>query len=202
MVPMTDPVLATDGFTYERSAIEQWLRDHTTSPMTRQPMRANTLTPNRNLKDSIARWMAGETKTEKTKSSVKTTSVSGRAKTPTPKTKSKSTKSASPSAPLLDFTYQNDYEIAIAIAQSEQIESSQATQMQKSKTPLLQAHTQTQAQGYTQTQAQVHTPPLRMYIDENAMTPEQKKKCMVFLCTFLIFTLFIIFMVHFVNWYR
>jgi len=33
---MRDPVLATDGYSYERSAIEQWLRTHNTSPMSNQ----------------------------------------------------------------------------------------------------------------------------------------------------------------------
>ena len=31
---MVDPVVAMDGFTYERYAIERWFRDHNTSPMT------------------------------------------------------------------------------------------------------------------------------------------------------------------------
>ena len=31
---MTDPVITEDGFTYERSAIEHWLKDHDTSPKT------------------------------------------------------------------------------------------------------------------------------------------------------------------------
>ncbi len=33
---MTDPVVADDGHTYERSAIEQWFKDHNTSPVTRE----------------------------------------------------------------------------------------------------------------------------------------------------------------------
>jgi hypothetical protein len=33
---MRDPVLASDGYSYERSAIEQWLRSHDTSPMSNQ----------------------------------------------------------------------------------------------------------------------------------------------------------------------
>ncbi len=31
---MTDPVIAMDGYTYERSAIQKWLEQHSTSPMT------------------------------------------------------------------------------------------------------------------------------------------------------------------------
>jgi len=38
---MTDPVIFPDGYTYERSAIEEWLKKHANSPYTRQPMQAN-----------------------------------------------------------------------------------------------------------------------------------------------------------------
>jgi len=31
---MIDPVIAADGFTYEREAIELWLQGHDTSPRT------------------------------------------------------------------------------------------------------------------------------------------------------------------------
>ena len=34
--PMLDPVCAEDGFTYERTAIERWLEDNDTSPMSRE----------------------------------------------------------------------------------------------------------------------------------------------------------------------
>ena len=33
-----DPVLAKDGYTYERKAIQDWIRNHGTSPMTREPL--------------------------------------------------------------------------------------------------------------------------------------------------------------------
>lgn len=33
---MVDPVIAADGFTYERSAIVEWLQQHETSPVTDQ----------------------------------------------------------------------------------------------------------------------------------------------------------------------
>mmetsp|Transcript_37104 Transcript_37104/g.67200 ORF Transcript_37104/g.67200 Transcript_37104/m.67200 type:complete len:475 (+) Transcript_37104:117-1541(+) len=46
---MKDPVIAQDGHTYDRSAIEMWLRNHTTSPKTGQEM-ASVLIPNHNLK--------------------------------------------------------------------------------------------------------------------------------------------------------
>ncbi len=35
---MQDPVVAADGYTYERHAIEQWLGAHRTSPMTNERM--------------------------------------------------------------------------------------------------------------------------------------------------------------------
>ena len=41
-----DPVIADDGHTYERSAIIQWLRGASTSPMTRQSMSLDSLRPN------------------------------------------------------------------------------------------------------------------------------------------------------------
>ena len=43
------PVLAPDGYTYEKEAIERWVRDHGNSPVTRQSMRFDQLTINRAL---------------------------------------------------------------------------------------------------------------------------------------------------------
>ena len=43
------PVLAPDGYTYEKEAIERWVRDHGNSPVTRQTMRFDQLTINRVL---------------------------------------------------------------------------------------------------------------------------------------------------------
>ena len=44
---MTDPVIGTDGHTYERSAITEWLTtQHPHSPMTRVPMTVGDLKPN------------------------------------------------------------------------------------------------------------------------------------------------------------
>lgn len=44
--PMDDPVLATDGNIYERTAIEKWLQTNQKSPLTRAPMNASELIPN------------------------------------------------------------------------------------------------------------------------------------------------------------
>ena len=54
---MEEPVLAADGFSYERSAILQWLQlGHTTSPMTNQPLQHPGLTNNRALRAAIQQW--------------------------------------------------------------------------------------------------------------------------------------------------
>jgi hypothetical protein len=54
---MHDPVVAADGFTYERSAISRWLhvQGMRRSPMTNQPMEA-VLVPNHSLRSSIMEW--------------------------------------------------------------------------------------------------------------------------------------------------
>ena len=54
---MKDPVIGSDGHTYERSAIEQWLRQEGTSPITRQTMNRTDLTTNIALRDTIESMM-------------------------------------------------------------------------------------------------------------------------------------------------
>jgi hypothetical protein len=50
---MEEPVLAADGITYEKRAIEEWFqRGNAKSPMTNQSIET-TLTPNINLKQAI-----------------------------------------------------------------------------------------------------------------------------------------------------
>lgn len=53
---MEDPVIAADGRSYERSAIEEWLELHTTSPMTNKVLSHRWLTPNLALKNLISDW--------------------------------------------------------------------------------------------------------------------------------------------------
>jgi Mg-chelatase subunit ChlD len=53
---MTDPVIGSDGHTYERSNIEHWLRANSDSPMTRRPMTMADLNPNFALRSAIERW--------------------------------------------------------------------------------------------------------------------------------------------------
>lgn len=52
-----DPVVGSDGYTYERSAITTWLTQHATSPQTRQPMSLSSLTQNWALRHLIAEFM-------------------------------------------------------------------------------------------------------------------------------------------------
>ncbi|GMH47280.1 hypothetical protein TrRE_jg7600 [Triparma retinervis] len=47
---IADPCIASDGHTYDRAAIERWLRSHKTSPKTGQPLEHTHLVPNHNLK--------------------------------------------------------------------------------------------------------------------------------------------------------
>lgn len=57
---MTDPVVDHEGNTYERSAIVEWLRNHDTSPITRNPLDISQLIPNRALKSLIEDYIAAQ----------------------------------------------------------------------------------------------------------------------------------------------
>lgn len=61
---MVDPVLAVDGISYERSAIEQWFAakrgGYVTSPVTNQRLKARNLVPNIALRKLIQDYVAGE----------------------------------------------------------------------------------------------------------------------------------------------
>ncbi|CAF4085472.1 unnamed protein product [Adineta steineri] len=50
-----DPVTAADGHTYERQAIVRWIKEHGTSPLTRQPLNIDDLMPDYDVKDIIDR---------------------------------------------------------------------------------------------------------------------------------------------------
>jgi hypothetical protein len=56
LMPMTDPVICSDGWTYERSAILGWLEGTGagTSPMTREDCKI--VARNRALLEAIAEW--------------------------------------------------------------------------------------------------------------------------------------------------
>jgi hypothetical protein len=51
---MQDPVLAMDGHTYERVAIEDWLRRSRASPRTGAPLITELLIPNHAVRAIIA----------------------------------------------------------------------------------------------------------------------------------------------------
>jgi hypothetical protein len=53
---MTDPVFASDGFTYERDSMEKWIKAHGTSPRTGEPLEHNFLMPNMMARQMIAAW--------------------------------------------------------------------------------------------------------------------------------------------------
>lgn len=53
---MRDPVIDSEGHTYERTAIVQWLQTNPRSPITRKPMTVADLKPNRALAEAIDRW--------------------------------------------------------------------------------------------------------------------------------------------------
>ena len=56
MILMEDPVVGSDGRSYERSAIEEALKRDPRSPLSREPMKASSLRPNYALKSLIERY--------------------------------------------------------------------------------------------------------------------------------------------------
>ncbi|XP_072468217.1 WD repeat, SAM and U-box domain-containing protein 1 isoform X3 [Notamacropus eugenii] len=55
---MKEPVIASDGYSYEKEAIESWIsKKKRTSPMTNLVLPSLVLTPNRTLKMAIDRWL-------------------------------------------------------------------------------------------------------------------------------------------------
>ena len=55
---MQDPVIASDGYTYDRKSIEEWLRNNEKSPMTLLKLEKydKNFIPNRSLKSAIESW--------------------------------------------------------------------------------------------------------------------------------------------------
>lgn len=53
---MKDPVMLSDGHSYERSAILKWLKDHKTSPVTNLPLAHTRVTDNHTLRGAIAEF--------------------------------------------------------------------------------------------------------------------------------------------------
>ena len=52
-----DPVTAADGHTYERVAIEEWLKTKGTSPMTQEPLTDTRLIPQYTVKKLVCAFM-------------------------------------------------------------------------------------------------------------------------------------------------
>ncbi|CAH8385973.1 unnamed protein product [Eruca vesicaria subsp. sativa] len=53
---MHEPCVAADGYTYDRRAIEEWMADHRTSPVTNLPLQNINLLPNHTLYAAIVEW--------------------------------------------------------------------------------------------------------------------------------------------------
>ena len=53
---MSDPVIATDGHTYERKAILQWIERKATSPKTGEPLTTPQVFPNHLIRGMILEW--------------------------------------------------------------------------------------------------------------------------------------------------
>eukprot|EP01006_Ploeotia_vitrea_P015748 TRINITY_DN46051_c0_g1_i1.p1 TRINITY_DN46051_c0_g1~~TRINITY_DN46051_c0_g1_i1.p1 ORF type:complete len:1001 (-),score=83.28 TRINITY_DN46051_c0_g1_i1:152-3154(-) len=59
---MADPVVASDGHTYDRSSIESWMRKCRTSPVTFDPFPSAVLKPNTVLCGKIGQWRKEQAK--------------------------------------------------------------------------------------------------------------------------------------------
>ena len=58
---MADPVSTSDGFSYEREAITEWLRGgQSTSPLTGAPLDHAQLVPNHALRSAIQQYVADQ----------------------------------------------------------------------------------------------------------------------------------------------
>lgn len=53
---MEDPVIASDGITYNRSEIEEWFKKHHTSPKTGEILKSKGLIPNISIRNAIEEW--------------------------------------------------------------------------------------------------------------------------------------------------
>ena len=51
---MQEPVIAADGHTYDRLAMEQWLQQHDTSPVTGSMLQHKRIVPNFIIKNVMA----------------------------------------------------------------------------------------------------------------------------------------------------
>jgi len=57
---MSDPVIAADGYSYERKCIENWMFENDTSPMTDEALKHKDVLANHQLRGQIQSWMEQE----------------------------------------------------------------------------------------------------------------------------------------------
>ena len=57
--PMQDPVIAADGFSYEREALERWFEKRSISPMTRQKI-PTAMISNHTLRNTVTELVEAE----------------------------------------------------------------------------------------------------------------------------------------------
>ena len=57
---MTDPVVASDGITYEREDIQEWMNKSNISPWTNEAFETRDLTPNLLVNQLIQQFALGE----------------------------------------------------------------------------------------------------------------------------------------------
>lgn len=55
---MEEPVICSDGSTYEKKEIERWLVTHDTSPKTTERLHSKVLIPNKAIKSGIQHYLA------------------------------------------------------------------------------------------------------------------------------------------------
>ena len=53
---MEDLVIASDGITYNRKEIEEWFKNHNTSPKTGEILKSKGLIPNISIRNAIEEW--------------------------------------------------------------------------------------------------------------------------------------------------
>ncbi len=54
---MTDPVVLSNGITYEREVAEKWLKDHDTSPLYHEALKSKEIYANIALRKGIAKYV-------------------------------------------------------------------------------------------------------------------------------------------------
>jgi hypothetical protein len=58
---MENPVIASDGVTYNRREIEEWFKNHDTSPKTGEILKSKGLIQNISIRNAIEEWKKSNT---------------------------------------------------------------------------------------------------------------------------------------------